>query len=91
MYLTTSKLAVAALVNAAAVAMLAAARVAKAVFLGTLRTNEVERVSEVLRYTVPEVRASRPACPPVRLCRARRGLSACLPVRLCRAGGSGGG
>ena len=54
-YLTTSKLAIVVLCNQALVATVALAAALKALFLGDLRTAEVERVNETLRFTIPEV------------------------------------
>ena len=54
-YLTTSKLSVVVLSNAALVTALALARLLKAIFLGELRFNEVQRANETLRFTVLEV------------------------------------
>ena len=54
-YLTTSKVAVVVLSNAALVLVFAGVRLLKALFLGDLRTNEIERVNDSIRFTIPEV------------------------------------
>jgi len=46
-----------ALCNFAAVLVVILAKFIKRVYLGDLRPNEVERVNESLRYTIPEVRS----------------------------------
>ena len=62
-YLVTSKLAIVVLCNQAIVLTIALATMLKGLFLGELRTNEVERVNETLRFTIPEVSASVEARP----------------------------
>ena len=54
-YLVTSKLSVLALGNLAVALVVALAKALKLLFLGDLRPNEVERVNEQLRFTIPEV------------------------------------
>ena len=54
-YLVTSKLSVLCLGNLAVALVVALAKALKLLFLGDLRPNEVERVNEQLRYTIPEV------------------------------------
>lgn len=53
-YLATSKLSVLVLGNAALVLALLAARLAKSLFLGSLRDAEVELLHENVRYAVTE-------------------------------------
>ena len=74
-YLTTSKPSIVVLCNQAVVLIIAAAAALKALFLGELRTTEVERVNETLRFTIPEVRARRGA-----------GVLVAAAVAACRRG-----
>lgn len=54
-YLASSKTSVVVLCNMALVLVVLAAAALKALFLGELRTAEVERVNEAVRFTIPEV------------------------------------
>jgi E3 ubiquitin-protein ligase synoviolin len=54
-YLATNKASLLALGNMAACVIVIMAAVLKAFFLGSLKPSEVERVTEALKYTIPEV------------------------------------
>ena len=54
-YLATNKLAIVVLGNMAVALVVGLAKALKRLFLGDLRPNEVERVNEQLRFTIPEV------------------------------------
>lgn len=54
-YMVSSKTSIVVLCNMALVLIVTAAAALKALFLGELRTAEVERVNEALRFTIPEI------------------------------------
>jgi E3 ubiquitin-protein ligase synoviolin len=54
-YLSTSKLSLAVLLNFFLMVLILVGKFIQTIFLGQLRVNEIERVNESLRYTIPEI------------------------------------